>query len=356
MRASERLRGSDSFESAARPRSTRRRMIDEAVTDGPPQAAAEPGAPAPAAASTPAPAFAGPVALDRLAPNPRNPREDLGDLEDLRSIADLQLQACLAVTREAYLRIWPEDEPLFGAGVRHVVVNGCRRYAAALRFGRDTLEIVVKDEVAASREALLAASIQENIDRRDFDVLEEARAVEAMVAACEGSGVAAARRLNRSPGWISQRRALLELAPELQSRLRAGDLAVRDARRLARVPLAEQVAAWREESARAELQRAERQAARAAVAAVRAAHPPLPLPSPAAAPDSRTKPAPAEPLDRPAWPQQQRDQEPAPVSASASVPAPPFGPPSELARALLAAYSRDEIHDLVRLLLAAGRG
>ena len=343
MRASERLRGSDSFEAATRPRSTRRRMIDEAVTDGP-QAADEPGATAAAAA------FAGAVPLDRLAPNPRNPREDPGDLEDLRSIAELQLQACLAVTREAYLRIWPEDEPLFGAGVRHVVVNGCRRYAAAVRFGRDTLEIVVKDEVAASREALLAASIQENIDRRDFDVLEEARAVEAMVAACEGSGVAAARRLNRSPGWISQRRALLELAPELQSRLRAGDLAVRDARRLARVPLAEQVAAWREESARAELQRAERQAARAAVASVRAAHPPLPLPSPAAAPDSRPKPPPAEPLDRRTWPQQQRDQEAEPV------PAPPFGPPSELARALLAAYSRDEIHDLVRLLLAAGRG
>lgn len=342
MRASERLRGSDSFEAAARPRSTRRRMIDEAVTDAP-QTAVEPGA---AAEGT---VFAGAVPLDRLAPNPRNPREDLGDLEDLRSIAELQLQACLAVTREAYLRIWPEDEPLLGAGVSHVVVNGCRRYAAAVRFGRDTLEISVKDEVAASREALLAASIQENIDRRDFDVLEEARAVEAMVAACEGSGVAAARRLNRSPGWISQRRALLELAPELQSRLRAGDLAVRDARRLARVPLAEQVAAWREESARAELQRAERQAARAAVAAVRASHPPLSLPSPATAPDSRPEPPQAEFPDRRNRPQQ-------PDHDTPSAAAPTFGPPPALARSLLAAYSRDEIHELVRLLLAAGRG
>ncbi|MFC1399813.1 MULTISPECIES: ParB N-terminal domain-containing protein [Streptacidiphilus] len=345
MRASERLSGSDSFEAAARPRSSRRRMIDEAVTD---PAAAGPGTAAAAAAA--ASAFAGAVPLDRLAPNPRNPREDLGDLEDLRSIAELQLQACLAVTREAYLRIWPEDEPLLGAGVDHVVVNGCRRYAAAVRFGRDTLEICVKDEVAASREALLAASIQENIDRRDFDVLEEARAVEAMVAACEGSGVAAARRLNRSPGWISQRRALLELAPELQSRLRAGDLAVRDARRLARVPLAEQVAAWREEAARAELQRAERQAARAAVAAVRASHPPLPLPSPAAAPDSRPASSAAEPAEPVSLPQRRRDHDPA------SVPVPPFGSPPDLARALLAAYSRDQIHELVRLLLAAGRG
>ncbi|MEY9837514.1 ParB/RepB/Spo0J family partition protein [Streptacidiphilus sp. EB103A] len=345
MRASERLSSSDSFASVSRTRSTRRRMIDEAVTDAPDA----PGTPVADAAAS-ALAFAGAVALDQLAPNPRNPREDLGDLEDLRSIAELQLQACLAVTREAYLRIWPEDEPLLGTGVRYVVVNGCRRYAAAVRFGRDTLEISVKDEVAASREALLAASIQENIDRRDFDVLEEARAVEAMVAACEGSGVAAARRLNRSPGWISQRRALLELAPELQSRLRAGDLAVRDARRLARVPLAEQVAAWREETARAELQRAERQAARAAVAAVRAAHPPLlPVPSPTAAPDTRAATSSAVKPDRRTWPEQHRSQDSVPGSER------PFGPPSDLARALLAAYTRDEIHDLVRLLLAAGR-
>jgi hypothetical protein len=59
-----------------------------------------------------------------------------------------------------------------------------------------------------------------------------------------GSADAAANKLGRSKGWVSQRRALLKLAPELQAALRAGDLAVRQARSLARVPLEEQVAAW----------------------------------------------------------------------------------------------------------------
>ncbi|TWH44269.1 ParB family chromosome partitioning protein, partial [Rhodococcus rhodochrous J38] len=77
----------------------------------------------------------------------------------------------------------------------------------------------------------------------DFDVLEEAKAVELMVSEF-GSADAAAKKLGRSKGWVSQRRALLKLAPELQAALRAGDLAVRQARSLARVPLEEQVAAW----------------------------------------------------------------------------------------------------------------
>lgn len=74
-------------------------------------------------------------------------------------------------------------------------------------------------------------------------MLEEAKAVELMVKEF-GSADAAAAKLGRSKGWVSQRRALLKLAPELQAALRAGDLAVRHARTLAKVPLEEQVAAW----------------------------------------------------------------------------------------------------------------
>jgi ParB family chromosome partitioning protein len=43
---------------------------------------------------------------------------------------------------------------------------------------------------------------------------------------------------------VSQRRALLTLAPQVQTALRRGELAIREARQLARVPLEEQVARW----------------------------------------------------------------------------------------------------------------
>jgi ParB family chromosome partitioning protein len=177
--------------------------------------------------------------LSDLTPNPRNPRDDVGNLEDLASIADMQLQPAAVVTAEAYRRLYPDD----AIPTRYVVINGCRRLAAAHKYGRNDLDIVVNDQIARDRITLISASIAENVDRQDFDVIEEARAVEALVKEC-GDGVEAGRRLRKTKGWVSQRRALLELAPELQTALRRGELAIREARSLARVPREEQVARW----------------------------------------------------------------------------------------------------------------
>jgi ParB family chromosome partitioning protein len=178
--------------------------------------------------------------LTDLTPNPRNPRDDLGDLSNLESIADMQLQPAVVVTKGAYLKLYPDDR----IGTRFVVINGCRRLAAAHKFGRTDLDIVVNDEIARDRLTLISASIAENVDRQDFDVIEEAKAVESLVKEC-GSAVEAGRRLRKHETWVSQRRALLSLTPELQTALRQGELAIREARSLARVPLEQQVARWR---------------------------------------------------------------------------------------------------------------
>jgi ParB family chromosome partitioning protein len=179
------------------------------------------------------------AALRDLTPNPRNPRDDLGNLEDLASIADMQLQPAVVVTAKAYQLLYPDD----AIATRYVVINGCRRLAAAHKYGRVDLDVVVNDEIARDRVTLISASIAENVDRQDFDVIEEARAVEALVREC-GSADGAAERLRKTKGWVSQRRSLLELAPELQTALRRGELALREARALARVPVWEQVSRW----------------------------------------------------------------------------------------------------------------
>ena len=182
------------------------------------------------------------VPLTQLVANPRNPRSALRNLDDLESIKFRQLQPGTVVSRAAWLELWPEDEEQLDQA-KWVVVNGCRRLAAAHKFGREGLDVVIRDSLATDRETILWAAVVENIDREDFDVLEEAHAVELMVSELGGAGIAA-KRLGRSEGWVSQRRALLKLAPELQQSLRAGELALRDARSLATVPQAEQVAAW----------------------------------------------------------------------------------------------------------------
>lgn len=178
--------------------------------------------------------------LRDLTANPHNPRDDLGDLSDLASITDIQLQPALVVTKTAYLKLYPDDT----ISTRFVVINGCRRLAAAHKYGLTDLAIVVNDAIARDRATLISKSISENIDRQGLDVIEEAKAVEALVAEC-GRADEAAALLHKTESWVSQRRALLKLAPELQTALRRGELAIRDARSLARVPLEQQVAKWR---------------------------------------------------------------------------------------------------------------
>jgi ParB family transcriptional regulator, chromosome partitioning protein len=200
------------------------------------------------------------VPLDQVATNPVNPREDFGDLRDLESMRTVgQLQPCAVVRRDAFLAVYPEHGPAIGTA-DYVVVAGSRRRAAAEQFELETLDIVVRDQLAASRAQFYAASVAENIDRKNFDVLEEARAVQRLVQ--ESSGQEAAEILGKSKGWVSQRLSLLKLSREMQDLLRAGDLPVRDARRLAGLPADRQLESWRQEQ-----ETAAEQAARDLVAA-----------------------------------------------------------------------------------------
>ena len=180
------------------------------------------------------------VPLRDLVGNPHNPRDSLGNLDELASIVDHQLQPVVAVTKSAFEKLYP-DTPI---RARWVVILGNRRLAAAQKFGRPDLDIVIKDELAKDKATLLTAIIAENVDRSGFDVIEEARAVESLVGEY-GSADAAAEHLRKSKTWVSQRRALLKLAPELQEATRRGELAIREARDLARVPLEQQVSRWR---------------------------------------------------------------------------------------------------------------
>lgn len=180
--------------------------------------------------------------LTKLVANPQNPREGALNVDDLASIAEIQLQPGLGVSRSAYLKLFPEDENTIG-DASIVVINGCRRLVACKTYGRTTMDVVIKDEIATSRAALRAAAIRENVERENLDVLEEARAVEQLVTDA-GSAIKAAEELGKTPAWVSQRRALLKLAPEIQQALRGGDIAIRVARNLAQVPMEQQVERW----------------------------------------------------------------------------------------------------------------
>ena len=179
------------------------------------------------------------IAVEHLTANPYNPRDSLGNLDGLASIVERQLTPAVAVSVARFKKLYPDAE-ITG---RFVVINGNRRLAAARQFGRPDLDVVVRDDIAVDRATLLTAAIIENVDRAGFDVIEEAKAVDQLVREYASTDAAAAH-LAKSHTWVSQRRALLALAPELQEALRRGDLAIRTARELAKVPLEQQVARW----------------------------------------------------------------------------------------------------------------
>jgi ParB family chromosome partitioning protein len=158
--------------------------------------------------------------VDRISPNPDNPRSALGDLTDLAGSLKThgQKQAITVMNRDAYLKANPDREADLEPDTTHVVIDGSSRLAAAREIGLATVKVMVSDDHGANSEELLESALVANIHRRDLDELDEARALQRLLA-IHGSQRALAKRLHRSQGWVSQRLALLNLSPALQARI-----------------------------------------------------------------------------------------------------------------------------------------
>jgi ParB family chromosome partitioning protein len=120
-----------------------------------------------------------------------------------------------------------------------VLVNGERRFRSGVHVGLETLDFVVRDDLAPSREEFVSNLLKENFDREDFDVIERARGVQEMVSVCGGDSERGARsraatRLSRDRSWVTNQLALLSLPDEVQAMLSSGEVSERDGRLLAR--------------------------------------------------------------------------------------------------------------------------
>ena len=249
MKAADRLGPSASF-SQARPVSARRAAI-AAATEAPTAGVEDQRPPE--------------LPLAEISHNPDNPRDEIGDVTELAdTLREIGLiQAITVVTRSAYLAERPHRSGDLEPGAAYVVVDGHRRLAAARQAGLESIKYTVNDDLATSDESLLESAFVANAQRKNLSELEEAAALEKLVA-FYGSQHKAAKRLGMSQGAISQRLSLLKLAPALQADLEAGVRKVEHVRGLGRLSPEEQqqAADEREEKARtaAEKKREERRA------------------------------------------------------------------------------------------------
>lgn len=183
--------------------------------------------------------------VDRISPNPDNPRSSLGDLAELAgSLKEHgQKQAITVMNRDAYLKANPGKAADLEPNATHVVVDGSSRLAAARECGLTHLKVWVDDEQGADSEEILESALVANIHRKALPELDEARALQRLLH-IHGSQAALAKRLHKSQGWISQRLALLNLTPELQAKI--GQEPIKFLRAVGNRPEEEQAAALEE--------------------------------------------------------------------------------------------------------------
>ncbi|MFD8469030.1 hypothetical protein ACFV10_28480 [Streptomyces cyaneofuscatus] len=190
--------------------------------------------------------------LATLVPTRFNPRRNFGTKDDLKAFGLIlkrrQLAPAVVVSRSAYLKLWPDEEPNVGTA-QYVIANGERRYRGSLAAGLTTLNVVHNEDVAKTRADFLDAILSENNDREDLDPIERALGIETMVAELGGADQVA-QHYGKTKGWVSQQRKLLKLTPELQGLVSTREMPVRVARDIAGLPADEQAAAWAAETAR----------------------------------------------------------------------------------------------------------
>ncbi len=147
------------------------------------------------------------VPIERLDPNPEQPRQLMGDLTELKaSIAEKGIIEPLIVRPR---------------GERYGIIAGERRYQAAVQLGLTELPVVVRP---ADESETIELALIENLQRKDLTPFEEAEALQALVDRFEYTHEQLARRLGRSRTAITESLSLNAMPEEVQHLCRLADI------------------------------------------------------------------------------------------------------------------------------------
>jgi len=128
------------------------------------------------------------------------------------------LQPIVVVQRDS------EDE-LTGKRYRYKIVAGHRRHRAFIILKYPTIPAIIKtfDGLIAER----VANLNENLKRKDINIIQEARAIQDFIQLGMSSRDIG-RKLGVSTAWVDQRRMLLDFEPDIQKQFVGGVLKIAD--------------------------------------------------------------------------------------------------------------------------------
>jgi ParB family chromosome partitioning protein len=178
------------------------------------------GASAPA---TVAGAYFAEIPVDRISPNPRQPREVFDEdamAELVHSVREIGLLQPVVVRRTG------DGE---GEDAAYELVMGERRWRASRAAGLEKIPAIVRQ---TGDDAMLRDALLENLHRSQLNPLEEAAAYQQMLDDFGCTHDELAGRIGRSRPQISNTLRLLRLSPAVQRRVAAGVLSAGHARAL----------------------------------------------------------------------------------------------------------------------------
>ncbi len=151
------------------------------------------------------------IALDKIVPNPRQPRSRI-DAEELAELAgSIRSHGIL----QPLIVSWDQTAD------RYTLIAGERRLLAARQAGLDRIPVVVR--AATDRERLELALI-ENIQRTDLTPLEAAQAYQQLASEFELTQAEIADRVGKSRVAVANTMRLLKLAEPVREALANGQI------------------------------------------------------------------------------------------------------------------------------------
>ncbi len=141
------------------------------------------------------------IPLDRIQPNPDQPRKVLGDLRELTlSIREKGVLEPLLVTYDA-----PND--------LYIIISGERRYHAAKAAGFSEVPCIEKTVDAAE---MMEIALIENLQRKDLDPFEEAEGFQSLAHQFDYTHEEIAQRIGKSRATVSETLALRAIPPQIR--------------------------------------------------------------------------------------------------------------------------------------------
>ena len=174
--------------------------------------------------------------LRQVAPNPDNPRSQLGDLTEMAETiaAGGLIQPLVVMTAAAWRESNPNRDSEVDPEARWVILAGHRRRAAAELAGHHTVPVLVRDDLGTGSDANVTFLV-ENIHRQNLAPLDEATAL-SRLAAHKLSQREIARLTGISQAQVSKKLSLLGLPEQAKTDMRRGELTFTEALRLLELP------------------------------------------------------------------------------------------------------------------------